>query len=277
MGQETVPSVSSLTSLSGGSPALRQVACRAKQARFGAMDEVVETVEMEEMEDDREDREWSDIIDSGLELYELADTIDGRRIRAGALGQSGWRVSKLAISILMTEHIDLSYPLAAGVLEAVDAGVKFGVGRRPILGARSGLGSKKRGGGSAVLGVGVCSGDSLLSSRALLKDPMVGVGVEDKLSREGSWIGQPIKALSMDGMLSSSGVSRGTIRCHVEVPTPADGDEGFGVYRRTMSCHFSKRGLGRCNFHPTLLKKQRSCALISHTLRPDILLQAFAE
>jgi hypothetical protein len=130
----------------------------------------------------------------------------------------------------MTEHMDRSYPLTAGVLEAVDVGVRLGVGRSPMRGANSGFGSKKRGVGKMFLGVGVCSGDSLPSKRALLNVPLVGVGVHDKLSRDGSWIGQPIKALSMNGMLSSSGVRRGTMRCQVDVPTPADGDaEGFGV------------------------------------------------
>lgn len=53
----TLPSISSLTNFKGGSPAFRQVACRAKQARWGAVVEDVETVEMEETDEDREDRE----------------------------------------------------------------------------------------------------------------------------------------------------------------------------------------------------------------------------
>ena len=59
-----------------GSLAFRQVACRAKQARFGANDEVDETVETDEIDDALEDRERSVIIDSGLERD---DAIDGRR------------------------------------------------------------------------------------------------------------------------------------------------------------------------------------------------------
>ena len=84
IGFVTLPSFSSGTVAGGtGIPALRHVACRAKQARFGARDEVEETVETEEMEDALEDRERSEIIDSGLERVEATLAIDGRREAKG--------------------------------------------------------------------------------------------------------------------------------------------------------------------------------------------------
>lgn len=80
MGLLAVPSFSSGTVAGGtGSPALRQVACRAKQARFGAIDEVDETVDTEDIDEAREDRDRSDIIDSGLDLVDAALVIEGRR------------------------------------------------------------------------------------------------------------------------------------------------------------------------------------------------------
>jgi len=71
-------------------------------------------------------------------------------------------------AIAMAEHIDIDgrrelQTLAAGVLEAMDAGVICGVGSGPMRaragvgGARSGFGSRKR--GSTVRGVGVPSCD----------------------------------------------------------------------------------------------------------------------
>ena len=57
---------------------MRHVACRAKQARGGASDEVVETVLTEEMEEAREERVRSEIMDSGLEREETV-LMDGRR------------------------------------------------------------------------------------------------------------------------------------------------------------------------------------------------------
>lgn len=81
MGFVAVPSLSSATVAGGiGSPALRQVACRAKQeARCGADDEVEETVDMEEIDDAREDRDRSDIIDSGLEREDATLAPEGLR------------------------------------------------------------------------------------------------------------------------------------------------------------------------------------------------------
>ena len=78
----TVPSFSSTTG-GIGSPALRQVACRARQARFSAVDEVDETVDREEMDDAREDPDRSDIIDSGLEREDAMLATDGRRESKG--------------------------------------------------------------------------------------------------------------------------------------------------------------------------------------------------
>ena len=80
MGFSAVPSFSSVKVAGGmGSLAFRQVACRAKQARFGAIDVVDETVEIEEIDEAREDRDRSDIIDSGLERVDAVLDIDGRR------------------------------------------------------------------------------------------------------------------------------------------------------------------------------------------------------
>ena len=77
IGLVAVPSFSSGTG-GMGSPAFRQVACRAKQARFGAIDEVDETVEMEEIEDARDCVDRSDTIDSGLERVDAELARDGR-------------------------------------------------------------------------------------------------------------------------------------------------------------------------------------------------------
>ena len=75
-----LPSFSSATVAGGiGSLALRHVACRAKQARLSAEDEVDETVDMEEMDDAREDRDLSEIIDSGLEREDVMLAAEGRR------------------------------------------------------------------------------------------------------------------------------------------------------------------------------------------------------
>ena len=79
-----VPSFSSATVAGGmGNLALRQVACRAKQARLGATDEVEDTVDIEEMDDARDDRDRSDIIDSGLEREDARLATDGRREAKG--------------------------------------------------------------------------------------------------------------------------------------------------------------------------------------------------
>jgi hypothetical protein len=78
IGLFAVPSFSSITVAGSGNPALRHVACRAKQARFGASEEVEDTVEMEEIDEARDDRDRSDIIDSGLERVEAALATDGR-------------------------------------------------------------------------------------------------------------------------------------------------------------------------------------------------------
>ena len=84
IGLVAVPSFSSATVVGGiGNLAFRQVACRAKQARFGANDEVDETVEIEEIDEAREDRDRSEIIDSGLEREDATLAIDGRR-------EAGW-------------------------------------------------------------------------------------------------------------------------------------------------------------------------------------------
>ena len=80
MGFVAVPSISSFTSAAGnGSTAFRQVASRARPARFSAKDEVVDTVEIDEIEDARDDRDRSEIMDSGLEREDAALATDGRR------------------------------------------------------------------------------------------------------------------------------------------------------------------------------------------------------
>ena len=84
MGLVADPSFSSVTVAGGkGSLAFRQVACRARQVRFGATDEVDEIVEIEEIDEAREDRDRSEIIDSGLERVEAALVMDGRRDGGG--------------------------------------------------------------------------------------------------------------------------------------------------------------------------------------------------
>lgn len=80
IGFDAVPSFSSATG-SGGivNLMLRQVACRARQARCSAVDEVEEAVDMEDMDEAREDRDRSDIIDSGLDRDDATLAIEGLR------------------------------------------------------------------------------------------------------------------------------------------------------------------------------------------------------
>jgi hypothetical protein len=127
MGLFAEPSFSSSTVAGRGNPALRHVACRAKQARFGANEEVEDTVEMEEIEDAREDRE-SDIIDSGLDRVEAALVIDGRLEldRNPAKVSIAQRLKPVFCAIAIAEQIDgrrEPQALTAGVLAATDDGV----------------------------------------------------------------------------------------------------------------------------------------------------------
>ena len=80
MGLPTSGPVASFTAagMTGSLRTFRHVACRAKQARYGASDDVVETVETDDIEDAREDRDRSEMSDSGLEPEEVVLT-DGRR------------------------------------------------------------------------------------------------------------------------------------------------------------------------------------------------------
>lgn len=166
IGLLAVPSFSSITVAGRGNPAFRHVACRAKQARFGASDEVEDTVETEHIDEAREDRDRSDIIDSGLERVEAALAIDGRL----ELGRNPEKVSIAQrlkpdfCTMAIAEQIEgrrEPQALTAGVLAATDDGVSCGVGRGPMRanagvgGAISGLGSKNL--GSTVSGVGVPS------------------------------------------------------------------------------------------------------------------------
>jgi len=166
IGLFAVPSFSSFTVAGSGNPAFLHVACRAKQARFGASEDVEDTVEMEEIDEAREDRDRSDIIDSGLERVEATLAMEGRL-------ESGRNPEKVSIAqrlkpdfctIAIAELIEgrrEPQALTAGVLAATDDGVSCGVGSGPIRanagvgGAISGLGSKNR--GSTVKGVGVPS------------------------------------------------------------------------------------------------------------------------
>lgn len=119
--------------------------------------------------------------------------------------------------------------LAAGVSEATEEGVKFGVGRGSMRGARSGLGSRNR--GNASDGVGVLSCDVEASRMGLgVCFEAVGVAGEESstpptCSKSGAMM------LSINGMLSSSGDMRGTMRFQLEFaegkPEPGDGG-GFG-------------------------------------------------
>jgi hypothetical protein len=135
------------------------------------------------------------------------------------------------------------------VFEATEDGVMFGVGSGPILasagvgGPISGVGSRNR--GKIVDGVGVLSID-MDSIGARLNTLFVGVGVagDAKPLHVGSLIAE-FNLSSIVGMLSSSGVNNGIIRFQVEFPDSEPVHMGLGVYRRTMSCHFSNSGLGR--------------------------------
>lgn len=159
----------------------------------------------------------------------------------------------------MAEHIDglrAPYTHTAGVFDAIDDGVRFGVGRGPILanagvgGPNSGVGSRYR--GRMVDGVGVLSIE-VDSMGARLNMLFVGVGVAGVgVVGEGKPLFGSLNAefnlSSMNGIFSRSGVNNGTIRFQVELPDSVPMHialGGLGVYRRTMSCHFSNRGLGR--------------------------------
>lgn len=164
VGLISMPTFSSLTGC--GNPrslgTFLHVAWRAKQALFGAAEEVVETVEIDETDEARDERDLSDIMDSGLEPEE-AVLIDGRRDGSWKASMPGsvpgyesmvHRLKEDRCAIAIAELIDGRLELqalTAGVLEATEEGVMFGVGRGPIRanagvgGARSGLGSRKRG------------------------------------------------------------------------------------------------------------------------------------
>lgn len=163
IGLFTVPSFSSITVAGSGSPTFRHVACRAKQARFGAIEEVEDTVEMEEIDDAREDLDRSD---SGLDRVEAVDMTDGRLELGGKPGNVSiaQRLKPDFCAMAMAEQIGGRrdpQALTAGVLAATDDGVSCGVGSGPkranagVGGAISGLGSRNR--GSTVSGVGVPS------------------------------------------------------------------------------------------------------------------------
>lgn len=82
IGLPAVPSTIPLLSFQeagGGSLTFRQVACRAKQGRYGAKDAFVETVEMDEIEEALDERDRSEIMDSGLEREDAELVMDGRR------------------------------------------------------------------------------------------------------------------------------------------------------------------------------------------------------
>jgi hypothetical protein len=190
MGFLNDPSFSSTTVATGiGSLALRQVACRAKQARGGATDEVVETVDTEEIEDARDERERSEIMDSGLEKTDAELAIEGRREYGGNISRPGrtstvQRLRPDFCAMAMAEHIDGTdgrrdpQALTAGVLEATVDGVSCGVGNGPMRGSAGGSMSSfgSRNLGSTVVGVGVLSCD--IDSSCITRETcFVGVGV----------------------------------------------------------------------------------------------------
>jgi len=148
-------------------------------------------------------------------------------------------------------------PPTAGVFDATEDGVMFGVGRGPILaragvgGPSSGVGSRYR--GKMVDGVGVLSID-FESIGARLNTLFIGVGVTgvevlgETKPHAGDILNPELSLSSMNGMLSNCGVNSGTMRFQVELSDPVPVQSavgGLGVYRRTISCHFSNRGLGR--------------------------------
>lgn len=157
------------------------------------MEGAVETVETEEMEEAREERELSDIMDSGLEPWEVVLITEVRRefVRYFSISMTEFgnvsmahllRAFLCAIPIAedMEGRLELQ-ALAAGVDEATDDGVSCGVGRGPMRasagvgGAMLVFGSKKR--GKTVLGVGVVSFEVESICMAFI-GLFVGVGVD---------------------------------------------------------------------------------------------------
>lgn len=151
------------------------------------------------------------------------------------------------------------------MFDASEDGVRVGVGSGPILtnagvgGPSSGVGSRKR--GNTIDGVGVLSIDvePIAAGPNIL---WVGVGVaEIDMVGDGRALhgGKPMvefSLFSIIGIFSNAGVNSGIMRFQVELPDRAPG--AVGVYLRTISCHCSNRGLGRCRFQSILPRKLRS-------------------
>jgi hypothetical protein len=86
----------------------------------------------------------------------------------------------------------------------------------------------------------------------------------------------------MTGTLSSSGVSNGIMAFHeggktLKLEPGGEGGGMVGVKSSTISVHRLNVGSGMWSFQLILLRNVRSLKLISHTFKPDILLQALAE
>lgn len=146
IGSVAVPPISfAVLSTITGSLAFRHVANLAKQAGFGALVEAVETEEMDEL---REEREKSEIMDSGLDPEETAEGArdDDRLAEVGrrsiVMRQKVFCCTE-AIALHMLGRRDVSEPrtLTAGVLEAIDDGVNWGVGSGPMR-ANAGVGGR---------------------------------------------------------------------------------------------------------------------------------------
>lgn len=216
-----------------GNRALRHVASLARQAWDGAHVEEAETDEMDEL---RDERDRSETMDSGLEPDDEADTSDGRRLvmyRSNPMPAPGyWSVvdrqrAKLCAWPMakdMLERRDSEpYTLAAGVLEAIEVGVIWGVGNGPMrdragVGGRTlGVGSRKR--GSTVAGVGVVSGEGQVMRGDV--DTVLEVG--SVRARMGILVGAKLVSPTLRLEISSrSGVSRGTILLHASLLSETD-------------------------------------------------------
>ncbi len=155
----------------------------------------------------------------------------------------------------------------------MDCGVKVGVGSGPIRtsegvgGSIVGIGSKIRGGAKLTGDVAASGMPEISVTERLVGMFLGGCGCR---SRKGLQKLPPIE--------SSSGVKRGRIFRHELMKPDEPGDGGCcDVYLMRISCQRSNSGSGTCSFQLTAWRKAISLVLISHTVKPDILLQARAE
>lgn len=137
-----------------------------------------------------------------------------------------------------------------------------------VGGSIVGVGSRTRGGPTLI-------GDETISG--LLEISVIEVDAGAFRSGFGARSGNGLQNLSLPNG-SSSGVNRGTTDLQVVTigEDPGEGGCSF-VYLMRMSCQRSNNGSGTWSFQLTACRKAISFVLISHTVRPEILLQARAE